>query len=84
MPATSKINVLSLDVWGNEEDGYEVNNQFRTGIDLLADMDDAYYYRQLREYFEWLPPFEIKWDAENSGQVIDRHNGKPIFELRQC
>ncbi len=82
MAEANKLQVCSLDVWGNEDDGFEVNNVFRTGIDLLPEMDEAYYYKQIREYFPAIPQFEINWSDESWADVDDKKTGKPLLQIR--
>ena len=79
----NELLICSLDVWGNEEDGYEVNAAYSTGITLLAEMDDEYYYRQVRNYFPHLPPFEIKWQDEKTADIDCRKTGKPLLNIQE-
>lgn len=75
------LDVCSLDVWGNEDDGFEVNCQYRTGVTVLADMDDDYYYRQIREYFNPRHAFRIEWVDENWADVTEKDTGRPLFHI---
>lgn len=77
-----KLQVCSLDVWGNENDGFEVNNVFQTGIDLLKDMSEDYYYRQIREYFPGIGNFHIEWADEDWACIYDNKTSKPLLQLR--
>lgn len=76
------LQVYSLDVWGNEDDGFEVNAEYRTGITLLKDMSDDYYYRQIREYYPNIGNFEIQWANEDWACLYCRKTGKPLLQLR--
>jgi len=80
-PAAPELDVCTLDVWGNDNDGFEVNGEYRSGITVLGGMDDDYYYRQIRNYFPHLPPFGIEWDDENYARV-DSRRGKPLLTIR--
>jgi hypothetical protein len=53
-----KFEIITLDVWGNSDDGFEVNNAFSTGafVDLLeVQWDEEGFievnYRETGEYF---------------------------------
>ena len=76
------LDVCTLDVWGNEDDGFEVNCAYRSGVTLLPGMDDDYYYRELRNYFEHLPPFEIEWLDDSFADVICRKTGRPLLQVQ--
>lgn len=36
-----KYELLALDVWGNSNDGYDINQQFRTGLFMDVEEDDT-------------------------------------------
>lgn len=69
-----KYRINELDVWGNDEDGYEINDVFKTDyiIDLKNPYDDAEVIEKTEEYYN-LP----------SGLFsnLNRFVGNDIFEL---
>jgi len=82
--------VLSLDVWGNETGGFEVNDMCQVGtIELLADDSDAEEdiidALQQAEYLNPKQPtsfYEIGQDSDDTWIYIDRaDNGKPLLQL---
>ena len=75
------LEIHSLDVVGSEDDGYEINCSYPTGITLLANMEDDYYYRLLREYYPHLPSKHIAWDDEANAVVFCRKTNKPLLVI---
>jgi hypothetical protein len=82
MTNATELQVCSLDVWGNEDDGFDVNATYATGVTVLPDMDDDYYYRQVREHFPHLPAFRIEWLDEHLADVTEAKTGKPLFVIQ--
>lgn len=78
-----ELAVCSLDVWGNEEDGFEVNQSYSTGVTVLADMSDDYYYRQIREHFNPRGAFKIEWQDESNADVSDKATGRPLYVIQE-
>ena len=70
-----KYRINELDVWGNDEDGYEINDIFKT--DIIIDFDNPYddneVIEKTKEYYN-LPDEEL---FTNLNQFI----GNDIFEL---
>lgn len=79
--------IRSLDVWGNPEDGYEVNDSWRCGsIEIADNATDAQIVRALQdvEYLnrELAADFFTVDASDDSMISIDRaEDGKPILQL---
>lgn len=80
-----KWNVYSLDVWGNEEDGYEVNDRSRIGtVELPKAFSDEWLLKTLKN--EGLINYKksdiksIEIDGGEDWISID-YKGKPFFSL---
>ena len=84
----AKFQVWSLDVWGNETDGFDVNDRAKVGtidlvddcpdmevIDALVDAGIAYAARDVRH-----SP-SVEWDDENTAMIYAPRTGKPLFEI---
>lgn len=84
----SKWTVVVYDVWGNAEDGWDVNNKFRTWH--WVDVDDN---AQDHEVLSLLcaemggDPDTLKIDGNTSGESVlyvqDRTDGRPVCELQR-
>jgi hypothetical protein len=78
-----------LDVWGNENDGYDVNDKFKTDFKVTVGNDfcDAELIESLKNiYFDpSIDPFdkdiEVNDIGDDSVLYID-YKGKPQIELR--
>ena len=87
----SKYEVISYDVWGNDEDGYEVNQSFHTGsfIDIPDyDLNAADLIMMLRNEGVLLSVIKdddltIDLSHENAIYFSRSHDNKPLFELRK-
>lgn len=77
--------VLSLDVWGNEEDGFEVNDRCRVGTidldeslnsdDVLRELDGAgYVHASLCEVNDAI-------GDEYTLHIDSAQNGRPLLQL---
>lgn len=89
-----KLKVVDLDVWGNETDGFEINNWFNLGILEFPRKKDAYDIKTssikkklVTEGF--LKPSAIrKVDLDDCSsmdffyQVIEKKTGKPIYHIQ--
>lgn len=76
---------IGYDVWGNDNDGYHVNDTYKLGLveldpdkDLVKEMRKAgllrKYVRSSRVWIDGSPDHTI--------YVSDARNGRPEFELR--
>ena len=82
-----KYEYISYDVWGNESDGYEVNQAFHTGqyVDIDPESNDKDLLISLiRQGFAkdsiCFDAVDIQGEPEYS--LYFEYNGKPEFELR--
>lgn len=88
-----KFEIVSYDVWGNEKDGYDINQSFSTG--LCIEIADPYNVPALikelkKEYLRdrlRASTFEIDGDADYSLYLTRTIKGKitayPVLELRR-
>lgn len=79
-----EFSIYELDVWGNSEDGYEVNDVIAT--DTIIDVDDIDNNNEiidaLRAEGYNIPKVTI--DGDEFGLFIDREeDAKPLLELRR-
>lgn len=82
--------VISYDVWGNEDDGFEVNNAFYTPYTVeITDRDnDQAIVRKLIDVGycseEALRELELDPHIDHSHTIylVERKNCKPFCELR--
>jgi hypothetical protein len=88
MSKTDRWEVLLLDVWGNEVDGYEVNDSWRSGVTLEID-DDAQTHEVLSLLCAEMGgnPDTLEIDGNTSGESVlyvqDRTDGRPVCELQR-
>lgn len=77
--------LITYDIWGNESDGWEVNNSFRTG--RLIELDESITDNELEELV--LKELGMIGTVDNSQSFndciyfADEFNGCPLFELRR-
>ena len=74
-----KYEIIAYEVWGNEEEGYEVNSAIKTGIVIYTDTSKASICKKL----ELDDPYKIDVDATNEGVIYVDYEGKPYCELRE-
>ena len=79
--------VKSLDVWGNEEDGYNINQEFHAGeIEIPALTDDAGLLELLKEH-DFLKSSvrlnQVNFDESAAGliEVQDAKTSEPLYLL---
>jgi len=82
-----KYEYISYDVWGNENDGYEVNQAFHTGqhVEIGAYMDHRELLVSLikQGFIEDSICFDaVNITGESEYSLYFDYNGKPEFELR--
>ena len=82
------LHVVSLDVWGNEIDGYEVNSAYYTGIDITCDIEsdqDIITSLQVGEGFlsdkANIDTITIDGDPDFMITVDDTETGYPLYQL---
>lgn len=78
-----KLEIIALSVWGNAEDGYDVNDAMHTGrfIELPED-----YTKEdiIRECFDRHVDITIEDDGFTSIFVDREEDGMPLLELKYC
>lgn len=81
--------LITYDIWGNEDEGYEVNDVFRTGdlIEVNETMTDNDIIRAMIEAglcnTNALNKIEIEGELEYSLYARWKETCKPAFELRR-
>ena len=85
-----KVRVWSLDVWGNEKEGFEVND--RSEIEQHEVADD-FFVMENKKIVRWLKEnglikrgihtssIEIDGDGETYLYIDDRRNGRPEYQI---
>ena len=73
-----KYEIYDYDVWGNEEDGYEVNDVVPTGIFIYTDASKA----RKRKKLGLDDPYKMDVDYNEDSIYID-YDGNPYCELRK-
>lgn len=82
-----KYDVLTLDVWGNEEDGFEVNNASRAGsitIPAMSNEEDILKLLKNDGYLESsVRPNHISIESsdDNFIEINAAKNGEPLLQL---
>lgn len=74
----TKYEIFDYDLWGNEEEGYEVNDVISTGIIIYTDTSKRSLCRELGLD----DPYKIDVDYNEDSIYID-YDGKPYCELRK-
>jgi hypothetical protein len=81
--------VLSLDVWGNEEEGFEVNQSFNTGkfIEMTLNQyeDDHFILTEMISLGLLTNEAYDKVEIDGDGPTLyisDDRTGKPLYELQ--
>lgn len=73
-----KYEIFDYDVWGNEEEGYEVNDVMPTGIFIFTDTSKSSICKKLGLD----DPYKIDVSVNEDYIYID-YDGKPYCELRK-
>ncbi|MCI0557141.1 MAG: hypothetical protein MN733_01500 [Nitrososphaera sp.] len=79
--------VIDYDVWGNEDDGYYVNDVFSTGSTITLNEcefeSDVLLAKALAREVTWRDASELELDGDEYTIFVDElSTGKPLFELR--
>ena len=82
-----KYQIVFYELWGNDKDGYEVNDVFPTSETVILDetATDAEIVKILTEYVTGLDNVnisDIDIDGEPEYTLYIRIDGKPCVELR--
>jgi hypothetical protein len=83
MGDTMKFRVYALDVWGNSEDGYEVNNCIAT--DNIIELSDDWTPKDIAEQImeDRTIRLSIEGDEDFTLYVDREEDGRPLVELRR-
>lgn len=73
-----KYEIIAYEVWGNEEEGYEVNSAIKTGIVIYTDTSKASICKKLGLD----DPYKLDVLFSEDVIYID-YDGKPYCELRK-
>ena len=95
--STVKMRVVSLDIWGNEKEGYEINDSFRTKkIIEFEDEGDTWEETAKTEQnilkaliendiLVGTPEhYSIDWETENDIAISEKQTGKPVINLENA
>lgn len=79
--------VWSYDTWGNENDGWEVNDR-RRAFTFVCYSDDEYeiekcFEKAMVENGYRVKNFDYEWNDEDSFEVNDAKNGKYLFGVEK-
>lgn len=74
----TKYEIFDYDVWGNEEEGYSVNDVIPTGIIIYTDTSKSSICKKL----ELDDPYKIDVYYSEDSIYID-YDGNPYCELRK-
>jgi len=85
----ARYKLITYEVWGNDEDGYEVNNAHFTGdiLELELELSHEATIEKLKEE-GWIPEkvksedVRIDGEGEYSLYFMYEPTGYPMFELR--
>lgn len=90
---TRTYKLWTYDVWGNAEDGFEVNDRFGNGLIKINCKARIYNVGTPHEFTAWDPTnlqlsravcgVGLEWDGESDGTLYAslQSNGKPVCEL---
>ena len=80
-----KYELLTLDVLGNDEDGYEVNDVYNKGIiEIEDDLSNLSIIKAIEnEGYINIKDLIIEDFCDDSLICLDDKNGRPIFQLRK-
>ena len=84
----AKWRVFSLDVWGNANDGYEVNDRSGVGtIQLPEEFTDAQLIRALKDagiVRKTIRMSQVAIDGDDTWiSIDDAKDGMPVFQLER-
>ena len=74
-----KYELYLYDVWGNDSDGYTVNDVIPTGKMISENVSKEYLCKILKLD----DPYQIEIHAENESIIFIDYEGKPYCELRE-
>ncbi len=82
-----RVEVLDYDVWGNQKEGYEVNDIYRRGNVDLKDFSRREIVRKFKEAGYLVPrahanSFEVDTSIGDGAELLHKRTGRPLFGLR--
>ena len=80
---TKAYKVLSIDAWGNEDDGYDWNNWFNAGtIELHSIEDDAWILHEMADkgFIRGVEGYDIEDDQYNL-VIVDKASREPLYAI---
>ena len=81
------MNILSIDAWGNEEDGYEWNAWYKVGTISKEEFEriekeDVFIQWFINEGYVKNFPDKLKiWDDGYNIQIQDKETNEPLFAI---
>ena len=86
MAKSIKYTVCSLDVWGNSEEGYDVNDSFNVGtIELDPEISDQAVIQALVDQGFLTPNAldlaEVECNDESFIHIMDKADCRPVLNL---
>lgn len=80
-----KYRLFTYDLWGNDKDGYQINDYYYQGIFTLSPaLTDKEIFKEIG--IKPQSQNHVEFDSigdENTLYIISKKNGKPICELRK-
>lgn len=74
-----KYELYLYDIWGNDIDGYTVNDVIPTGKLIFKNISKEHLCKILKLN----DPYQIEINAENEGVIFVDYKGEPYCELRE-
>jgi len=82
----------TYDLWGNENDGWEVNDRYDRGLVEVIQEETIYNRGSEHEFVSWecskeslkeavAAIVDLDWEGENEYTLYATYEGKPICEL---
>jgi hypothetical protein len=79
---SSVFRVWSLDVWGNDEDGYTVNDRREVGKISVSNTENRTLFRALVNRDFLRPGAKVEFDGDDEFISVDyANNGEPVLQL---
>lgn len=75
--------VWSLDVWGNDKEGYEINDRSTIGsVEIPADATDKQVIKALVDAEYLKPRFRFDIDGDDTVLYVE-YKGRPVLQLEK-
>ena len=77
--------IIEYELWGNAEDGYDVNSAYHTGryIEVSEKCTDGEILEALSKDYELPDNVSIFGESDFTIYLEDAEDGKPLLELRR-